>query len=563
MKRLLFVLSIALIAAGVGFAQFDDPFMPQNPIVMGQGGSFVANAEGYNAFFNNPAGFARGGELTLTSINAWAFVDRRLLEFALEMLQGNGPSFPSASIVSRQTQDELSASFLQEALGQEAYDQIAQAFGEEAVGQLDETVGALVQFAEDNPDDIETVLQDTVTNLEEQAAANPDSGLNELVTALEAATSGEEIDPASLVSVVGAGLDTVEIVVDSFVQAVEENPNDLAVPTVTNAEGETVAISGSQLTEVFRSALPGGTIRAGAMVGLASWVGSGVGFGVFANAATNITGETILNSRGRAFVNLTGVFGLSFNILEGLSVGASIRPSLLGYTNINPSSLIGDFLGAPEGGEAADPIATLFNRGIFYGGTVGLDVGALWDIGPFTLGAAFKDLVRIGPDYSKLTLADFENISGPQDVLTVLEQGGSEITDPNFVPWIPPLNISVGAQFHPDLGVLSFLIDPRVSVDIRDMFEFIRILQLPESDPRRAEWTVLDMLHIGAEVTFLEFATVRAGIYRDFLSAGVGLKLLFMDVNAAITGDFDPYALQEGQLEFGTVGASIEAAIRF
>ncbi len=555
MKRLLFFFSIALIAAGVGFAQFDDPFMPQNPIVMGQGGSFIANAEGYNAFFNNPAGFARGGELTLTSINAWAFVDRRLLEFALDMIQGNGPGFPTASFVSRdmssrQTEDELSASFLSEALGQEGYDQIAQTFGEEAIGQLDDTVTGIVDWVEANPDDIDDVITQTVENLSDNEE------LSTLIAEVQKSIDeGEELDIAAITPILGSGLDTLGDVVDAFADAAETVTDTR--PTTANG-GE---ISGKSLTDTFRAALPGGTIRAGAMVGLASWVGSGVGFGFFANAATNITGETILNSRGRAFVNLTGVFGLSFNIIEGLSIGASIRPSLLGYTKINPSAIIGDVLGASDGGDAGDPIAMLFNRGIFYGGTVGLDVGALWDIGPFTLGAAVKDLVRIGPDYSQLSLEDFDNINGPQDVLTVLENG-VPLPDQNNLWRIFP-NISVGAQFHPDLGVLSFLIDPRVSVDIRDLLKFIDIVSLPETDPRKQAWSPLEMLHIGAEVTFLDFVTVRAGLFGEYLSAGAGVRLLFMDINAAVTGDFDQVALANGELEFGTIGASIEAAIRF
>lgn len=550
MKRLVTVLILILVTAGAVFAQFDDPFMPANPIVMGQGGSFVANAEGYNAFFHNPAGFARDGEFTLTSINVWGFIDRKLLDFALQILEqgGLGSTGPSAAVVSRsltsrQTSDQT---LLQELLGDD-YQTLADTLGADAVAELDDTITGIADWSEANADDLDAVLEATLNDPDVQAAL---AG-NDVLTTL---SSGGEIAPEDLIGLLGSGLDTLSVVVDAFV-AQAENVTGSAPQT---ASGQ--PITGDSLTQVFENALPGGTIRLGGMVGLASWVGNGVGFGIFANAATNITGQTILNARGRAFLNLTGVFGLGFNF-GNLSIGAAIRPGLLGYTEINPSSLIGDILGTSSGG-GEFTIDTLFNEGIFYGATAGLDVGALYDLGPFTFGASIKDLIRIGPDYSRLTISDFETISGPQDVITILEQGGEPVPS-GFQPWIPPINLSVGAQFHPDLGVLSFLIDPRVSVDVVDMFEFIRILSLPESDPRRVDWSILDMLHIGAEVTVLQLASVRAGIYGEFLSAGVGLNLLFMDVNVAVSGDFDQVALARGQLEFGTIGVGVEAAIRF
>jgi hypothetical protein len=54
------VFLFALITGGL-FAEdpsIDSPLLPVSPEVFGQGGSFVANAHGYNALFHNPAGFA-------------------------------------------------------------------------------------------------------------------------------------------------------------------------------------------------------------------------------------------------------------------------------------------------------------------------------------------------------------------------------------------------------------------------------------------------------------------------------------------------------------------------
>lgn len=49
-----------------------EPFIPFNPEVLAQGGSFAAVAEGYNAFFTNPAGYAlTEGEATFPTSTTW------------------------------------------------------------------------------------------------------------------------------------------------------------------------------------------------------------------------------------------------------------------------------------------------------------------------------------------------------------------------------------------------------------------------------------------------------------------------------------------------------------
>ncbi len=49
-------------------------FQRMNPVILGQGGSYAAAAEGYSALFTNPAGFAFTDEpeLTLPSVSVWA-----------------------------------------------------------------------------------------------------------------------------------------------------------------------------------------------------------------------------------------------------------------------------------------------------------------------------------------------------------------------------------------------------------------------------------------------------------------------------------------------------------
>jgi hypothetical protein len=87
MKRFLIVLLLISVFTIGAFAEvtvnLQPNAIPVNPSLAGQGGSFTANASGYNSLFKNPAGFAMdGGDFTLLSMNVWGFVDQSIIDFA-------------------------------------------------------------------------------------------------------------------------------------------------------------------------------------------------------------------------------------------------------------------------------------------------------------------------------------------------------------------------------------------------------------------------------------------------------------------------------------------------
>ena len=69
-------------------------FQPANPEILGQGGSFVAVAEGFNSLFTNPAGLAmtEEPELTLPSLTIWAYSRPELLLPTIGALGGQSVS---------------------------------------------------------------------------------------------------------------------------------------------------------------------------------------------------------------------------------------------------------------------------------------------------------------------------------------------------------------------------------------------------------------------------------------------------------------------------------------
>lgn len=77
MKRFVLIL-LLLIVGAAAWAQttYDEtPFLPWSPETAAQGGSFTANAKGFNALFYNPAAFGRDkGSLTIVTTTPWLYL---------------------------------------------------------------------------------------------------------------------------------------------------------------------------------------------------------------------------------------------------------------------------------------------------------------------------------------------------------------------------------------------------------------------------------------------------------------------------------------------------------
>jgi len=504
MRKKIYILMILLVAlAGTQvFGQFD-PFDPQNPTVMGQGGSFTANAEGYNAFFHNPAGFARKGDFTLTSINTWAFMDRQIFDLIVKLATEGMPDGgePAMQTVSSKetTEEDPFASINWEDYG------IDPETGEELLRQVEEIE---TWVSEQSEEDLTTLFEEITENSEVLADIDLENveGIDDII---------EQVDVEDIFTL----LDEIE----------EADP--------------TFPVKSEELKETINAALPGGNIRVGAMAGL-GWVGKGIGLGAFFNTEVNLKGENILFAKGKAYNTTTFVGGLGLNF-GNLSVGGAVRPSLLSYTVVEPYPIIQSLMFG-DGSEEMS-VASIFANQIFYGWGLAFDVGALYDLGPLTFGLAVKDLFGTQYDYRK---SDFDPFLEAIQQVSLPE--GEELTEEEAASaWKVPMKISVGAQFHPNLGFLRYIIDPRVSLDIVDLTGFLHAKEAGEN------FNALDMIHFGSEVKLLSLLKVRAGYYGGYLSGGLGLKLLFLDVNAAVAGDFD----SEGN--FSNIGGSIEAAIRF
>jgi len=485
--------ALILLVCAVGLqAQPFDPFMPESAVVMGRGGSFTATATGYNSFFYNPAGFARSGEFTLASANLWAFMDRDLVDIAQGIVTSSvGTSRGIPGAPGARTLDPDAYAGLEDDFA--ALQDWIETTDPAVIGEIARTAAGSSGVTFEEGDDIADVI----------AAA----GTNDVVAFLEEFERVAESDPAY------------------------GYPTDLLSDLVAEVE----------------AGLPGGYLRTGAQVGL-GYVGNGIGLGLFANAEATVDGSNILQAYGTAYNTITFVGGLGLTF-GNLHLGVAIRPTVFGYTRVNAGPILGSYLS----GQSID-LTTMFSSTVFYGSGLGVDAGLLWELGPFSVGLAAKDLLGTAVAYRKTDFATYY-----EALLAASLPAGSELTETERAnAWSIPMKINAGFEFHPDLGVLSSLIDPSLSVDLLDMTSAVRTWQAGEQVTAAQ---VVDMLNFGGELKLLEFLSLRGGYYGGYLSGGVGLDIFVLDVNAAIAGDF---GLDDaGAWGFSNVGGSVEVGIRF
>ncbi len=486
---------------------FEKPFRPYNPIVVGQGGSFVANAYGLNAFFSNPAGLRSDGEFTLLSVNPWVYTSGEMLDFAMSLASGDEPM---ARVAGKDVTVVIPADILAE---------LPAGIAEE----IDTFVNEFI--AEIDPDGTLTADLDEIFIPESWADFDPES-----------------IDPDDI----GSFMPFVE---DLF----EANPDLAAVLTES--------LAGEFLPPGFPTSPK---LRAGTAVSIGLIVkGFGLGFSTIVDA--NLYGTTVMTAKGEATVTAGFMAGYAHEFGLGdmnLKVGALVRPMFRVKAPVSASSLMSALATPGAGGEPEfDPMALLGQIGTYYGTALGIDVGGIFEIGPFAVGLSITDLFDTRFNYQMAGFMDiYDSIMETQSL-----PEGVPVEDVRFVI---PMDIRVGGSFHPDLGKLSFLIDPTVHFEVAHFVPLLREAQLARDEGKEITVRVGDVIAVGAEVRLFRILALRAGYYQGNLSAGVGAHLLFLDVNVgAYVGPKDPNAAIElsesGTRNVGNIGLTAEVAIRF
>lgn len=308
-------------------------------------------------------------------------------------------------------------------------------------------------------------------------------------------------------------------------------------PTADNLKA--LAASASDQNALMSTALGlmgenGGT-GAGASIG-GGYAGKGFGLGFFSTTDEAAYGSSPASATVASETEVTAVVGLGLPIELGalrIAVGGDIRPfyrvSLYGDSAGNPL-LLTDVI------SQEDPAEAIY-AGSFFGAAV--DLGATIELGALTLGLSIRD---IAPNYaiSMQTLSQLSASFSSGSLPTADASSDKAI----FLP-----DVSAGLAWSPKL--LPGLIDPSLYVELKDPVYVFNNWE--------GAGSALNLLHAGAEVKVLKFISLRGGLNRGWISAGAGVKLLFIDVNASVfTEELGALAGDDGRSGF-----ALQAAIRF
>jgi len=289
-----------------------------------------------------------------------------------------------------------------------------------------------------------------------------------------------------------------------------------------------------------------GQVTRGGMGAGASWgigyVGGGLGLGAALVLDSILSGPSLLGVTGDLTGTLGFVVGLAVPFDVGgfkIHVGGDVRPMVRVHAPLDNATALSMLNALANGG---DVLAALGTANTFYGVGIGVDAGAIAELGWFNIGIAIRDLAGTQFRYN------YSTFSAVQTAVTSSLQFPTTGTLETQDQYVIPMDIGVGLDFHPDFGTFNNILDPSITVEMRNIVGAIAGQASP--------WT---LLHLGAEARLFSFFTVRAGLNQGYLTAGAGLKFLFFDLNGAVfTRELGQYIGDQP-----LAGMTLDASIRW
>lgn len=264
------------------------------------------------------------------------------------------------------------------------------------------------------------------------------------------------------------------------------------------------------------------------------WIEDGMGLGITSITDAVVSGSALSDSAVDIRSQTNAVLGMAWPIHFGpveFDIGANVR----GYYRMETAS----------GGWAFDPLAEalMTNSDIYSlmypnkvkgGFGFSIDAGATVSYGPFALGFMVRDLA----DKFAMKDSSIEEIANSY----MVPSGGLDYyaVSPVYTAGLS-LKLNQGSSFS-----TTFF------VEADDPFSLVSLLANDiEAIPSK--------LHIGAEIGLLKFLALRVGYNQGYLSFGMGLDVLFLEVNAAV---FTEPVSVAGET-VGRTGIMVQAAVRF
>lgn len=262
--------------------------------------------------------------------------------------------------------------------------------------------------------------------------------------------------------------------------------------------------SNNPITSLFNSVLAQGTVGAKTSLGI-GWVGKNLGTGVMMEdqviAASALPATTLAIQH-----TVSGVIGMAWPFDVGLGtlkLGAALRPEEVSLFNPQVTDVISNG-------------ANLSAYTVAAGFGLGWDLGARWEYGQFKTGLVIRDIGS--------TIINFQNFTGTQWSMGLGFPSNGSTTGTTL--YRIPTVIGVGTTWTPDVGSLAPVVQPALSLDFQ--------IPLMDQYTQPSFWT---WTHLGGEVTFLRFLTVRTGLNQGYFTFGLGVKVFVVDFNLAIYTD--------------------------
>src|SRR5208337_1194643 len=192
-----------------------------------------------------------------------------------------------------------------------------------------------------------------------------------------------------------------------------------------------------------------------------------------------------------------------------LHVGGDVRPMVRVHALLTNTVAVGVLDALSSGGSV---LSQLGAAPALYGVGIGLDLGAIAELGVFNVGLSIRDL---GGTQFNYNTTPFSVLTSSLASSLRFPSNGNVVSD----QYVIPMDIGLGVSFHPDFGTFNNTIDPTFGLDMRDMVGVLSGAVSPWAE-----------LHLGVETRFVSVFTFRTGINQGYFTVGGGLKLLVFDL---------------------------------
>jgi len=268
----------------------------------------------------------------------------------------------------------------------------------------------------------------------------------------------------------------------------------------------------------------------------AGYVGKGLGIGIYLVGDSSVKGETAMGAVMTSSASLNAVLGLGAPIRIGgltVSLGGDVRP-FFRAESADGGWAFGEIMsGLMSGGDVG---AVFMGESVESGFGLAMDFGASVELGSLSVGLSIRD---VAPSFivSEMTV---------EELLAELGAGRFPRASGSTQSVLVLPSVTAGLAWKPRL--VPGLVEPALYFEVQDPVSVVR--------DRESFW---NLLHVGAEVELLSFFSLRAGLNKGWPSAGFGLDLAFLSLDAAVFTE--ELGRRPGDLPRS--GATISAAIRF